>query len=77
MPLLHSLLFEEILPGATLHAKSKLKKTAETKTNIINFNNLSQVDVIKWVFAINGAADKYEVSSICGPYFKLWYTGVG
>ena len=69
--------FEEIVPGATLHAKSKLKKTSETKTNIIDFDNLSQIDVIRCIFVIHGVVDKYDVSPICGPDFKLWYASAG
>ena len=69
--------FEEIVPGATLHAKSKLEKTSETKTNIIDFDNLSRVDVIRHIFVIHGVADKYDVSPIHGPDFKLWYASAG
>ena len=69
--------FEEIVPGATLHAKSKLKKTSKTKTNIIDFDNLSRVDVIRRIFVIHGVADKYDVSPIRGPDFKLWYASAG
>jgi hypothetical protein len=69
--------YDEIVPGATHHSKSKLKKNSETKTNLIDLDNLSRIEVIKRVFEIHSIADKYEVSPIRGPDFKLWYTGAG
>ena len=69
--------YDEIMPGSTIHAKSKLKKATETKSNKIDFDTFSQVDIIRCVFAIHGIADKYEVSPMRGPNFKLWFTGSG
>jgi hypothetical protein len=67
--------FDEIVPGATHHSKSKLKKVSEVKSNLIDFDNLSRVDVIKRIFEIHGISEKYDVSPVRGPDFKLWYSG--
>jgi len=69
------MIYEEIVPGATHNSKSKSKKVSETKSNLIDFDMLSRAAVIKCIFAIHGISDKYEISPICGPDFKLWYTG--
>ena len=67
--------FDEIVPGATHHSKSKLKKVSEVKSNLIDFDNFSRAEVVKRIFAIHGISDKYDISPIRGPNFKLWYTG--
>ena len=70
-----TMMFDEIVPGATHHSKSKLKKVSEVKSNLIDFDNLSRVDVIKRIFEIHGISEKYDVSPVRGPDFKLWYSG--
>jgi hypothetical protein len=67
--------YEEIVPGATHHSKSKSKKVSETKFNFIDFDNLSRAEVIKHIFMIHGISDKYDISPVHGPDFKLWYAG--
>jgi len=67
--------FDEIVPGATHHSKSKLKKVSEVKSNLIDFDNFSRTEVVKRIFTIHGISDKYDISPIRGPDFKLWYTG--
>jgi hypothetical protein len=67
--------FNEIVPGATHHSKSKLKKVYEVKSNLIDFDNFSRVDVIKRIFEIHGISEKYDVGPVRGPDFKLWYSG--
>ena len=69
--------YDMIVPGATRNAKEKLKKTSETKTNLIDFDNFSHTQVIKHIFEIHGIGDKYKISPVHGPDFKLWYTGAG
>jgi hypothetical protein len=53
----------------------KLKKVSEVKSNLIDFDNLSRVEVIKRIFSIHGIGEKYDVSAVRGPDFKLWYSG--
>lgn len=69
--------YDEIIPGATHHAKSKLKKNSETKTNVIDIDNLNRVQVLQRAFEIHGIAEKYNISPMRGPDFKLWFTGAG
>ena len=65
-----------IVPGATHNAKEKLK-TLETKTNLIDFNNFSHTQVLRCIFEIHRIVDKYKISPVWGPDFKLWCTGAG
>ena len=67
--------YDEIVPGATHNSKSKLKKVSEVKSNLIDFDNFSRTEVVKRIFVIHGISDKYDISPIRGPDFKLWYTG--
>ena len=63
--------YDEIVSSVTYHSKSKLKKVSEIKSNLIDLDNLSHVEVIKHIFAIHGIHDKYDISPVCGPDFKL------
>jgi len=67
--------YKEIIPGATHHLKLKSKKVSKTKSNFIDFDNLSWAEVIKHIFMIHGISDKYDISPVHGPDFKLWYAG--
>ena len=65
------MVYDMIVPGATCNAKEKMKKTSETKTNLIDFDNFSRTQVLKCVFEIYDIADKYDISPVRGPDFKL------
>jgi hypothetical protein len=67
--------YDEIVPGVTHHAKSKLKKVSKVKSNFIDFDKFSHTKVIKRILTIPGISDKYDISPVCGPDFKLWYMG--
>ncbi|KIM71956.1 hypothetical protein PILCRDRAFT_93651 [Piloderma croceum F 1598] len=71
-----TMMFDEIVPGATHNSKLKLKKVSEVKSNLIDFDNLSHVEVIKRIFSIHGIGEKYDVSAVRSPDFKLWYSGL-
>jgi hypothetical protein len=65
--------FDEIVPGATRMSKAKVKKISETKTDCIDFDNLSRVGVVQRIFEFHSLQGKYEASPVRGPEFKLWY----
>ena len=71
------MMYDEIIPGATQNSKSKIKKVTDIKSNFIDFDNYTCMDVITRIFLIHGISDKYEVSPVRGPDFKLWYGGSG
>ena len=63
--------YDEIVPGTMHHSKSNLKKVSEIRSNLIDFDNFLCTEVIKCIVAIQGISDKYDISPVHSPDFKL------
>jgi hypothetical protein len=70
-----TLYFEEVLDGSSRSGKARVKKGHESKSDYVNFDNISRCDAIHKFLSFHEIQDKYEPSPIQGPQFKMWYTG--